>query len=243
MRSISTVSALAASAITLAACSASDVAAPIASVAPPRFALINETGAPMACNSSAPVTVSVTSVDRRGRTTPTVGTVVSFRAMNGFTDLFAGVGITNANGQVSDQITAGRMPGRPVDVEVRSVEAVTGVAVTHLSLTRAVVMGSAAKLEGAFFREYYNALLNVSIRAQMNLVVTPGCAAGGGAEPILLAGTPVEITLTTGALVNTNMNGTSNELTVFLPSNLPAGVLRVKVGSTATGILLLDLSI
>lgn len=237
MRSISTVSVLAASAVTLAACSASDATAPMAPVAPPRFALVNETGTPMSCNASAPVTVSVTTVDRRGRSTPSAGTVVSFRAMNAFTELFAGVGITNANGQVSDQITAGRLPGRPIEVEVRSVEAVTGVAVTHLSLTRAVVMGSTAKLEGAFFRESYIPALNISTPAGVNLFVTPGCAVGGGTEPILLADTPVEITLTTGALVNRTLSGTSNTLTVTLPSNLPSGVLRVKVGSAATGIV------
>ena len=236
MRPISTVSVLAASACALAACSASDATAPVASVAAPRFALVNETGTPMACNASAPVTVSVTTLDRRGRTTPSAGTVVSFRAMNTFTDLFAGVGITNANGQVSDQITAGRVPGRPIEVEVRSVEAVTGVAVTHLSLTRAVVMGASAKLEGAFFRESSSPIIG-STPASVNLLVTPGCALGAGPEPILMADTPVEITLTTGALVNRTLTGSSNALTVFLPSNLPSGVLRVKVGSAATGIV------
>jgi hypothetical protein len=236
MRSISTVSRLALSAFALGACSATDAIAPVASVASPRFALVNETGTPMVCNATAPVTVSVTTVDRRGRSTPAAGTVVSFRAMNAFTDLFAGVGITNANGQVSDQITAGRLPGRPIEVEVRSVEAGTGVAVTHLSLTRAVVMGASAKLEGGFFRESYIPGL-ISTPAGVNLLVTPGCAVGGGTEPILLADTPVEITLTTGAVVNRTLSGASNALTVTLPSGLPSGVLRVKVGSAATGIL------
>lgn len=226
--------------LSLAACSADRVAAPVdaGATARPKFALVNETGAPMVCNTTAPVVVDVTTIDRRGRTVPAPGVVVNFRAMNAATELFAGVGMTNSAGQVRDQITAGPTPGRAVSVEVRSVDAATGAAITHAALTRPIVMGPTAALTAEYYPSRY-------ISAAIIVTIVPGCAVAGGPEPVLPAGTPVAVTAPNGTVSNVVMNGIDAGFPWFVgPATNPArGTYTFKVGSASTGILTLDFTV
>lgn len=227
--------------VALAACSTDRATAPAAEdVARPAYALVNETGAAMICNSSAPITVAVTTIDRRGRTVPLSGQVLSFRAMNTATELFVGVGITNTSGQVVDQVTAGATPGRPVQVEVRSIDQITGLPVTHLSLTRPVVMPTSATLTGSYSDGVGIAF---SIPPEVRVKVTPGCAPSGGLEPLLPAGTPVEFVLATGVKQTLEMNGLSNEIALRVPFQPVGGVITAKIGSASTGLLSVNIPV
>ena len=178
------------------------------------------------------------SLDRRGRTVPAAGVVVNFRAMNAATGLFAGVGMTNASGQVRDQVAAGPAPGRAVSVEVRSVDAATGEAITHLALTRPIVMGPTARLTAEYVPSRY-------IAAAIAVNIVPGCAVAGGPEPVLPAGTPVEVTAPNGTVSNFVTDGVSEGFPWFVgPSTNPVrGTYKFKVGSASSGIVMLDFTV
>jgi hypothetical protein len=214
------------------ACSgAADTMAPYSAIdGGVRLALVNETGAGMVCGTDAPVTASLTTVDRRGRTVAAAGVLVNFRVTDGVSQLFAGSSITNAAGLASDRVTVGVTPGKPLTLEVRSVEAGTGVATTHLALTRPVLMSPNASLTSQA------ALLGVSTLAN-GVAVTTGCTRPDGSDAVLPAGTPATFVLPDGSVRNGIFDGQTPVVYFIVPAGMVGQTYTVTVGNATTGTL------
>lgn len=200
-----------------------------------------EEGAPLACGADVPVTVSVTTTDRRGRTVPAPGFLVNFRAVDGASSVFAGAALTNAAGQASDRLTVTPYPGTQARLEVRSVEAGTGVPTTHLTLSRNVVMGAAAAVtaRGTGFSLWGYPYLRVEGS------VSTDCALPGGQRADLPAGTPFRVESEDGRY---GWNGTlgagaSSSFSTEGPYAGGSGTYRLTVGSPTTGVVTTTFSV
>jgi hypothetical protein len=111
---------------------------------------------------------------------------------------------------------------------VRSVEAGTGVATTHLSLTRPVLMASTASLTSQA------ALLGVSTLVN-GVRVTTGCTRPDGTDAVLPAGTPATFVLPDGSVRNVTFDGQTPLVFFVVPAGMVGQTYTVTVGDATTG--------